>query len=67
MTGDLLEGNHELLMQLKDAPALKLFQKKDLNRLLHFSKIKHYEPDEKIMEVAIAAFQAMRKAEGEEK
>jgi hypothetical protein len=28
MTGDILEGNHELLMQLKDAPALKVFQKK---------------------------------------
>ncbi|MDQ5986588.1 MAG: hypothetical protein CSYNP_02318 [Syntrophus sp. SKADARSKE-3] len=49
MTGDLLEGNHELLMQLKDAPALKFFQKKDLNRMLHFSKIKRYEPDERII------------------
>jgi predicted acetyltransferase len=37
------ENNHELITRLEDTPALKFFQKKDLSRMLHFSKIRRYE------------------------
>lgn len=45
-----LENNHELISHLKDTPALKFFQRKDLGRMLQHSKIRRYEPEEKIID-----------------
>ena len=50
MKEENLENNQELIIRLKDTPALKFFQKKDLSRMLHFSKIRRYEPGGKIID-----------------
>jgi CRP/FNR family cyclic AMP-dependent transcriptional regulator len=50
MKEEHLERYHELITHLKDTPTLKFFQRKDLSRMLHFSKIRRYEPEEKIID-----------------
>jgi CRP-like cAMP-binding protein len=50
MKEEHLENNHKLITHLKDTPILKFFQRKDLGRMLHFSKIRRYEPEEKIID-----------------
>lgn len=50
MQEERIEDNQELITRLKDTPALKFFQKKDLRRMLQYSKIRRYEPGVKIID-----------------
>jgi CRP/FNR family cyclic AMP-dependent transcriptional regulator len=50
MKTELLKDNLELVMQLKNIPALDFFGKQDLKKILNFSTIKKFEPGEKIIE-----------------
>lgn len=50
MKEEHLENNQELIDHLRDTPALKFFQKRDLSRMLHFSKIRQYEAGGKIID-----------------
>jgi CRP/FNR family transcriptional regulator, cyclic AMP receptor protein len=49
MREEIVDDNLKWIAQLKDTPALKFFNKKDLNKVLHFSKIKRYEAGEIII------------------
>ncbi|MCX7635196.1 MAG: cyclic nucleotide-binding domain-containing protein [Syntrophales bacterium] len=49
MKQELLADNLHLLEQLKYMPVLKFFEKKDLHRLLRFSKVRSYAPGEEII------------------
>jgi len=46
---EILEENLKLLSSVKHMPALQFFEKKDLNKLLRFSKVRQYEPGEEII------------------
>ncbi len=45
-----MDENPELIQRLKNIPHLGFFEKKDLKRILHFSKFKSYKPGECIIE-----------------
>lgn len=49
MKQEILTDNLKLLESVKHMPALKFFEKKDLNKLLRFSKIREYAPGEQII------------------
>lgn len=49
MKQEILMDNLKLLESVKHMPALKFFEKKDLNKLLRFSKIREYAPGEQII------------------
>jgi CRP-like cAMP-binding protein len=49
MKQEILAENLKLLESVKHMPALKFFEKKDLNKLLRFSKIREYTPGEQII------------------
>ncbi len=47
---DYLEGNYEIIQNLKQLPALRSFQEKELQRLLQISQIHEYNAGELILE-----------------
>jgi CRP/FNR family transcriptional regulator, cyclic AMP receptor protein len=49
MKQEILADNLKLFESAKHMPALKFFEKKDLHKLLHFSKIREYAPGEQII------------------
>lgn len=49
MQQEILADNLKLFESVKHMPALKFFEKKDLNKLLRFSKIREYAPGEQII------------------
>jgi len=50
MKTELLKENLDLMEKLKSVPLLHSFGKKDMNKLLSFSKIKKYSAGEIIIE-----------------
>ncbi|MCG6538046.1 MAG: cyclic nucleotide-binding domain-containing protein, partial [Syntrophales bacterium LBB04] len=50
MKTELLKDNLDLVMQLKNIPALDFFGKQDLKKILNFSTIKNFEPGETIIQ-----------------
>jgi CRP-like cAMP-binding protein len=50
MKQEILDDNLRLILQLKQTSALKFFEKKDLHKLMNFSKIRRFKPGEMIIE-----------------
>lgn len=50
MDMEAINENLDLITKLKEIPTLRFFEKKDLNKILRYSKIKNYKPGDCIIE-----------------
>ncbi len=50
MDMEAVNENLGLIAKLKEVPTLRFFEKKDLNKILRYSKIKNYKPGDFIIE-----------------